>query len=971
MKKNIFSRLLATSLTLALLLPCLTFAPAKADGWAIEMWHWEFGDTRSEAAMQSHIATFPSNIINETGVRSNAYQMQFISELYTADGPAKPMNVFSFVTRSSVQNGKYAGLPAVTTGKNVTPAETLEFELGTIGNMYTRGLEAMNIDFTVFAYDNSIYGIIPFNRNLEVYVSLDGQTWLPDCVGIRSATLLGGGTVYGVEPTGLIYEVQTENLFDIEGFNPGDTLRGIKILPEGKFGRHDGNTGFCDITVNGYETMKDWETAVPEEIIPTVTIDPDVLRQIAIDEGVRTATVAWTTDTSIDLSAAVGSSVGATEYNVRQYVPGIQYRGPVYSRNIDGTREQLFASIVNGKHTSGFANDTAIGMDCQTFGYNMISHVAARYNAWSCGNMPNAAGIHMLGNLKTTDHIPYYTDAHIIDLNTEQAVYEHYALAKGGDVLDTYCVVATDGNHIRPIRDVVVVRNADGTVNGEKSYMVCVESTGSIVYQIQKPDGSVYSLSANDPAKLYDQLELYPTHKVLYGDSAPSASQYSFSKLYAGNYVAFSPDVYQDGVVELADVEMVFSPKAANTPIEKSGFHLAAASNYRMVDRTIKLEDRSTGEVLFEDYGMFALKPAAQPNFVHFNYESDELDALLTGLTNGSYRLSATVSSGPLTAIGQLDVPKTTKTYDFTITDKAPSGTVSLSSPSSVSKGGNVQVLVKAGRAFDGADVEVKFDAEQLTFVDGALTPANAVGQVTANNGMVQILAVDAGMTSAAQLAVLNFTAKSDIANVSKAIQVKSAQLVTEKESVSGTAHKAVNGTDVCASINFTDVAQNAWYHDAVDYALNNSIMGGYNATTFGPNDTLTRAMVVQVLYNKEGQPAINGSHKFPDVKSGDWFNNAVTWANINKVVGGYGDGRFGPNDKVTLEQIAVILWNYSGNPTPTGDASSLGAHSDWAANALSWAAAKGIFKNVPYNTVTGTATRAQTAQMLMNYLTK
>lgn len=971
MKKNILSRLLATSLTLALLLPCLSFAPAKADGWAIEMWHWEFGPSTTEAAMQSHIATLPSNIINETGVRSNGHQMQHFNEVYTEDGPRSvPTNAFSFVTKSNVQNGKHAGLPYVTTDGKVTPAETLEFELGGIENMYTRGLDAMNIDFTVFSFDNNINGVIPFNRRMEVYVSLDGETWLPDSVGIRSATLLGGGSVYNAAPTGLIYEVQTENLFDIEGFEPGDVLQGIKILPEGKVAQHDSNAGFCDITVNGYETRQDWETSVPEENIPTVTIDPDVLRQIAIDEGVRVATIPWTTDTTIDLSAAKGSSVGATEYDVRRYVPGIQYRGPVYSRNIDGTREQLFASIVDGKHTSGFINDTAIGMDCQTFGYNMLSHVVARYNAWACAYMPTAAGLHIPGNLKVSEHVPVYTDAHIIDLNTEQEVYEHYALVKGGDVLDTYCVNTQNGNHVRPVRDVVVVRNADGTVNGDKSYMVCVESTGSIKYQIQKPDGSVYSLSANDPAKLYDQLALYPTHKVLYGDSAPSASQYSFSNLYAGHYVGFSPNVYEDGVVELADVEMIFAPKAANTPIEKAGFHLVAASNYPIIDRTVKLEDRSTGEVLFEDFA-FTNQAEAQPNRIHFNYENKELNDLMSGLSNGSYRLSVTISSGPLTAIGQVDIPETTKTYDFTITDKAPSTTVSLSAPNSVSKGETVQVLVKADGAFDAADVEVKFDAEQLTFVDGTLTPANAFGQVSTNKGVVQILAVDAGVTGAEQLAVLNFTAKSDVANLSKAVQLKSAQLVTADAAISGVGNKAVDATDVCPSVNFADVAQSAWYHDAVDYALKNNIMSGYGDGSFGPNDNLSRAMVVQVLYNKEGQPTLTGSHKFPDVKASEWFNNAVTWANQNEVVDGYGDGTFQPNKNVSLEEVAVILWNYSGNPTPTGDASSLGAHSDWAADALSWAAANGIFKNVPFDAVTGPATRAHTAQMLMNYLSK
>ena len=185
-----------------------------------------------------------------------------------------------------------------------------------------------------------------------------------------------------------------------------------------------------------------------------------------------------------------------------------------------------------------------------------------------------------------------------------------------------------------------------------------------------------------------------------------------------------------------------------------------------------------------------------------------------------------------------------------------------------------------------------------------------------------------------------------------------------------GTGAAPVSHDDICLSKAMTDVDKNAWYHEAVDYALAGGIMSGYNATTFGPNDTLSRAMVVQVLYNKEGQPAISGKHDFTDVPADQWFNNAVTWGTQNGVMGGYGDGKFGPNDSVTIEQIAVILWNYSGNPAFSGKADSVGAYSSWAANALSWAVENDILEGVPFANATETATRAQTAQMLMNYLT-
>ncbi len=173
-------------------------------------------------------------------------------------------------------------------------------------------------------------------------------------------------------------------------------------------------------------------------------------------------------------------------------------------------------------------------------------------------------------------------------------------------------------------------------------------------------------------------------------------------------------------------------------------------------------------------------------------------------------------------------------------------------------------------------------------------------------------------------------------------------------------------------NISFADVSKSDWFYDAVSFAVENNIMSGYNAEQFGPNDTLNRAMVVQVLYNKEGQPALNGlTHSFSDVPATQWFNNAVTWGSNRGVVSGFGGGVFKPEDAVTIEQVAVILCNYSGTPAGYGDLSKVGGHSAWAANALRWAVDMGILENVPFTNATEQATRAQTAQMLTNYLRK
>ena len=171
-------------------------------------------------------------------------------------------------------------------------------------------------------------------------------------------------------------------------------------------------------------------------------------------------------------------------------------------------------------------------------------------------------------------------------------------------------------------------------------------------------------------------------------------------------------------------------------------------------------------------------------------------------------------------------------------------------------------------------------------------------------------------------------------------------------------------------NISFADVKKGDWYYDAVSFAVENGIMSGYNADKFGPNDTLNRAMVVQVLYNKEGQPALNGlKHSFSDVPASQWFNNAVTWGSNRGVVSGFGGGVFKPEDAVTIEQVAVILRNYSGGPNGSGDLSKVGSYSDWAADALRWAVGEGILDNVPFKNAAEQATRAQTAQMLTNFL--
>lgn len=174
----------------------------------------------------------------------------------------------------------------------------------------------------------------------------------------------------------------------------------------------------------------------------------------------------------------------------------------------------------------------------------------------------------------------------------------------------------------------------------------------------------------------------------------------------------------------------------------------------------------------------------------------------------------------------------------------------------------------------------------------------------------------------------------------------------------------------------FTDISEGNWYYDAVKFVSENSLMNGIGNGVFAPDAYLSRAMLAQILYNKEGKPAVTQSSTFTDVTPGDWYYDAVTWAAANNIVSGYGDGLYGSNNSITREQLAVMLWRYAGEPAATGKElhfSDASAVSGYAMDALCWATENGIINGKGGNILDpqGQATRAQVAQMLMNYLRK
>lgn len=179
-----------------------------------------------------------------------------------------------------------------------------------------------------------------------------------------------------------------------------------------------------------------------------------------------------------------------------------------------------------------------------------------------------------------------------------------------------------------------------------------------------------------------------------------------------------------------------------------------------------------------------------------------------------------------------------------------------------------------------------------------------------------------------------------------------------------------------CPSENFVDVNPNGWYHEAIDYVLGKGMMNGTGENTFEPDIRLSRGMIAQVLYNLEGRPA-GADSAFTDVAADAWYADAVNWAAATGIVGGYGDGTFGADDPITREQMAQIIYRYAGykniERNVRGDLSAFtdgGATSDWATTAMEWAVGAKVLTGREDGSLdpTGTATRAEVAQILMNF---
>lgn len=476
-------------------------------------------------------------------------------------------------------------------------------------------------------------------------------------------------------------------------------------------------------------------------------------------------------------------------------------------------------------------------------------------------------------------------------------------------------------------------------------------------------------------------LEITPTGSSIIENNIKSISlniepKYNLIATTSDVVVSDPSNIKTDGVDKNADLMESAKPLTVTTPTPvtvtlPTGFANAGNSVY------IKHE-ASNGKIYYytaivgEDYKItFTTKNGFSPFTISTTSEAvAEVDGI--GYATFQDAVDAVENGGTIKALKNID---STVSGNKTFTVNTNSNTVTLTAASgyNLTKNNNVYTV---SRQHSGSS-------------SSGTTTTYAVNVNAATNG-----AVAADKKTASKGTTVTVTASPSKGYVVDAVKVVDKDgkdvAVTGKDgkyvftmpgsavTVTGT-FKAETPAPV--ALPFTDVKSGNWFYDAVKYAYAQGLMTGTSATTFAPNGTMNRAMIVTVLYRLEKSPAVTGASKFTDVPAGQWYSDAVAWAAANKIVNGYDETTFGPMNAVTREQMAAILFRYEQvkglenvtleeNLNRFPDQNKISAY---AIPALQWAVGQKIINGNADGTLdpTGTATRAQVAQIFTNLLNK
>ena len=537
---------------------------------------------------------------------------------FVADGTGEVTNVVNFYNNYSGESG----LPQGQTMEFVVPVELNTADWG--------GLELV---FRYVQFTN--YISVDQSDDFRVYASTDGgQTWSANYATQKENRILAFGTRQGaannMAALGRMYDVVSTDLSGLVA--EGQVINALKIRPYGDNDAKQYYTSVAAITVNGYKGNVPAPKDGPVEYI---TVPEATLRQIAVDQAYQVALIDWTTDQEI-LTYNDSGKATYSENVTQHYLPGLTYRGPMYSRGPDSTL-QMWQSVLtkDGKYVGGTSDATnewtVIGWDCINMVGSSWSQVTTSKNYHTQSYLWYSKETIMLGELTN----PTRTTKHetIITSNGDKVVYEAYAQLDLGDNL-----YGPGHNRIVTVPAQVVYK-ADGSIDPDLSVLAVTEEAGTILYYYLTPEGKIVTSESKD---VNAYLAANPTHTYLYGSSLRVDRMFTFRQLRDTFYVPFTLKEFQEGKVEKQRVRAVTDLTADNVA-QECGI-VMVQSNYHINKLTTTLTDKD-GKVLYTKsmYG-------ETHDFELSNYDP-ALASQLKSLSAGSYKLTVDVASGPVTRV--------------------------------------------------------------------------------------------------------------------------------------------------------------------------------------------------------------------------------------------------------------------------------------------------------------------------------
>ena len=471
-------------------------------------------------------------------------------------------------------------------------------------------------------------------------------------------------------------------------------------------------------------------------------------------------------------------------------------------------------------------------------------------------------------------------------------------------------------------------------------------------------DGALYSYTGAEGTSIQIKLSYSSLLGISLGDF--TAPEYDYQK--------FRIDLTQEVLASI--LQIPYDLKSAASPVFSQNTHSQENDQRGIFDGYITLQSEGTLELPVPD------PPAGGTS---------------GGTSSGSSGPSTGSSSGWSQIEKELEqsAPGSTVTVDMNGTTEVPAEVFEAVAGKDVTleldMGGGVKWEI------NGQDIPADLDFTDLDLgvsLNTSTIPVDVINLVTGEKGSIQLALAHDGefgftLTLTAPLGVENKGLWANLYHYNTTLKQMLFETSAQVDASGNVALKFTHASEYAIVLDekshelpFTDVADGDWFQAAVEYVYRQGIMTGTSATTFEPNTTLSRAMVAQILYNLEGQPTVTGESTFTDSNT-HWAAKAIAWAQKTGVVSGYGNNTFRPNQAVTREELAQMLYNYAEykqyDLTASGDLIAFPDGNNvqgWAKTAMSWANGNQLINGFEDDTLRpgGDSTRAQAASILMNF---